>query len=281
MLRRAGVYEPKAGRRQRRLSLGELHRHPRRHLPLDRASTGDADNAPASSPCNAADESVFVARGSTTLRTDASANVGLGDSVHDTAIFAGGSAPGGQISFRLYGPDDTDCSNAAVFTSQKPVTGNGNYASANFTPTAAGTYRWTAVYSGDPTRAATSPCNAPDESVTVAKTAPTITTDASPSVELGGSVHDTATLAGGSAPTGQITFRLYGPGDPDCTKVAFTTKRTITGNGDYVSAAFAPSAAGVYRWRADYSGDSDNAAASSDCNAAGESVGVAQGVADA
>ena len=79
---------------------------------------------------------------------DASANVGLGDSVHDTATLAGGSAPGGQISFRLYGPDNTDCSNAAVFTSQKPVTGNGNYASANFTPTAAGTYRWTARLHG-------------------------------------------------------------------------------------------------------------------------------------
>ena len=123
----------------------------------------------------------------------------------------------------------------AGVTSQKPVSGNGAYASANFTPTAAGTYRWTANYSGDSDNAAaTSPCNAAGESVTVVKASPTLSTDASPGTELGGSVHDTATLAGGRTPGGEISFRLYGPADTDCTKPpAFTNKKTVAGNGDY------------------------------------------------
>jgi outer membrane protein OmpA-like peptidoglycan-associated protein len=40
-----------------------------------------------------------------------------------------------------------------------------------------------------------------------------------------------------------------------------------SGNGDYHSGAFAPTAAGSYHWTASYSGDSDNAAAASACGA--------------
>ena len=52
----------------------------------------------------------------------------------------------------------------------------------------------------------------------------TLTTQASPSVVLGGTISDTATLSGGTAPTGTITFRLYGPDDATCTgAVIFTS----------------------------------------------------------
>ena len=114
----------------------------------------------------------------------------------------------------------------AAFTFTKPVAGNGTYTSANFTPTRAGTYRWIADDSGDSDNAPTSGrCITAGESVVVAKATPTLSTDASANVALGGSVHDTATLAGGSAPSGEISFRLYGPGDDDCSgQPAFTSQ---------------------------------------------------------
>ena len=45
---------------------------------------------------------------------------------------------------------------------------------------------------------------------------PTVSTNASAGVTLGGQVRDTATLAGGSSPGGSITFRLDGPNDASC-----------------------------------------------------------------
>jgi hypothetical protein len=65
------------------------------------------------------------------------------------AGLAGGADPTGSITFRLYGPDDATCSHTPVSTSARLVAGNGNYFSADFTPTAAGTYRWVVSYSGD------------------------------------------------------------------------------------------------------------------------------------
>jgi hypothetical protein len=78
-----------------------------------------------------------------------SAGVELGGTLRDTATVSGGFSPGGSITFRLFGPDDTSCAGAPVFTDTVSVTGTGDYTSAPFTPTAAGGYRWTASYSGD------------------------------------------------------------------------------------------------------------------------------------
>ena len=88
---------------------------------------------------------------------------------------------------------------------------------------------------------------------------PALTTAASAGITLGGQVSDTATLAGGDAPGGQITFRLYGPGDANCSGTpAFTDTKSVSGNGDYTSSDFTPTLAGAYRWVASYSGDADN-----------------------
>jgi hypothetical protein len=104
---------------------------------------------------------------------------------------------------------------------------------------------------------------------------PTLTTSASANITLGGSVHDTATLAGGSAATGTITFRLYGPNDAGCSATpAFTDTMPVSGNGPYDSASFTPTAAGTYRWTASYGGDSNNNAVAGACNDANESVAV-------
>jgi hypothetical protein len=110
-------------------------------------------------------------------------------------------------------------------------------------------------------------------------TTPELTTVATASVTLGEPISDTATLSGGDNPTGTITFNVYGPDDEDCSgESAFTSVVDVNGNGDYSSDPtpsdpsddFVPSAAGTYRWTADYSGDDNNEAVSSECNAANE-----------
>ena len=87
----------------------------------------------------------------TTQLTNAPSSGGpLGTEIMATASLSDGSSPGGEITFRLYGPGDAGlCSGAEVFADTAPVTGNGNYTSAGFTPTERGNYRWTASYSGD------------------------------------------------------------------------------------------------------------------------------------
>ncbi|HEX2180460.1 MAG TPA: hypothetical protein VHL54_13260 [Actinomycetota bacterium] len=104
---------------------------------------------------------------------------------------------------------------------------------------------------------------------------PTLTTVASPSVPLGGQLTDTATLAGGNAPTGTISFSLFGPDNATCAPAAaFTTSVPVAGNGQYTSAAFTPTEPGVYRWVAGYSGDANNAAVATACGDPAETVTV-------
>lgn len=112
--------------------------------------------------------------------------------------------------------------------------------------------------------------------ITYSGVLPTLATRASADVVLGGSVTDTATLAGGANPTGQITFRLFGPGDESCAgDPVFTATRDVSGNGTYQSGEFAPADAGTYRWVATYSGDADNRQVSGDCQDPAERVTVA------
>src|SRR5260221_3077898 len=43
---------------------------------------------------------------------------------------------------------------------------------------------------------------------------------------------DQATLSGGVGPTGTITFRLFGPADPNCTAAALFTNAVTVSSGD-------------------------------------------------
>jgi hypothetical protein len=71
-----------------------------------------------------------------------------------------------------------------------------------------------------------------------------LSTSASGAVTLGGAIHDTAHLSGGSSPTGTLTFRLYAPSDTTCTgDPIFTSTVGANGNGDYNSEPFKPTAA--------------------------------------
>jgi len=101
---------------------------------------------------------------------------------------------------------------------------------------------------------------------------PTLTTQASGPIQLGGTISDTATLTGtankpgspvinpttaGGPAGGTITFTVYGPNN--CTTVAFgPTTVSVTGDGAYGSGNFTPTAVGTYTFVASYSGDSPN-----------------------
>jgi len=111
---------------------------------------------------------------SPTLSAASSAGVPFGSAIHDSATIVGATSPSGSITFRLYGPNDATCS-AAIFTDTKAVAGAGPYASSNFTPPAAGVYRWIASYSGDfVNNSASNGCSDASQAVTIAKADQTI-----------------------------------------------------------------------------------------------------------
>jgi hypothetical protein len=244
--------------------------------------SGDANNAPATGPCNAANENVVVGQAAPTIATVASANTTVGGAITDNATVSGRANPqdGATVTFTLYGPDDATCSGAAIFTSTVayPV-GGGSVTSEPFTTTQPGTYRWRAVYSGDANNAAASgPCNAPDENVVVGLGQPSITTEASDDVAISGDISDNATVTGRVLPLdgATITFRVYGPDDADCTGTAAfesVVPYPVAG-GSVSSGVFTPTLAGTYRWRAFYGGDANNLPVAGACNAADENVVV-------
>lgn len=70
--------------------------------------------------------------------------------LNDTGTLAGGASPAGSITFNLYDPSHTDCSGTPAYTQTVSVSGNGSYSTSNTTPAStAGTWSWTAIYSGD------------------------------------------------------------------------------------------------------------------------------------
>jgi uncharacterized repeat protein (TIGR01451 family) len=111
-------------------------------------------------------EPFSVGKAKPALTTTPSAGGTIGTSVHDTAVLSDSVRATGTIAFALYGVSDTTCTGTPVFTGSANVAGNGSVDSASYTPTAAGTYRWVATYSGDANNeAAASKCG--DELVTI------------------------------------------------------------------------------------------------------------------
>ena len=152
--------------------------------------SGDSPNTlGAATKCKDANESSIIGPKQPTISTTPSAGglapVVLTDSakLSGTALEPDGTTPAkGTITFKLYGPNDTSCGGAPIFTSDPvAVSGDGTYSTpSGFTATLGGTYEWVAVYSGDPpnTLGVSSKCG--DEAVVVtvpqSKLTPTGTT---------------------------------------------------------------------------------------------------------
>jgi hypothetical protein len=206
------------------------------------------------------------------LTTSATSAI-VGGSIRDSATLSGGSAETGTITWKLYGPTDSSCSASPLETyTNSAVNGDGTYYSPSYVANSAGTYRWVASYSGDGSNLSTAgSCNDPGEQSTVTKASPSLSTSAIGAV-VGGSIQDTATLSGGHQPTGTITWKLYGPTDPNCSAgpIQTYTDSTINGDGTYDSPTYVANSVGTYRWVASYSGDGANLSTAGSCNDPGE-----------
>jgi hypothetical protein len=237
--------------------------------------SGDRDNNPAATKCGDEEETISFEPAPEPSQPELSTSVGVpgrsgvrhtiqaaGLPIYDSATLSGGSEPTGVITFSLYGPNNATCSGTPILTTATVVNGNGIYNSERSAPTEPGTYRLVAKYSGDARNhpAGPTPCGDSAEQVLITDPAqPQLTSSASEAVTIGGAIHDTAHLSGGSNPSGTITFRLYGPADPTCAgQPVFTSTVAVAGNNDYISQSFTPTAPGGYRWVVSYSGDSRN-----------------------
>ena len=205
--------------------------------------------------------------------------------VKDSALVGvtGGSAtPAGSVAFSLCKVDAPGtCASGGTSVGSTNLSG-ASYPATVVSPTAyvtsAGRYCWRATFSGDAANGINPVTDsAATECFTVTPVTPTLSTNASDDVVVGGTVSDTATLSGtatkpatpvinltgtaGPAADGSITFTLYGPSTSGCGSLAYTSAAVpVSGNGDYStpSPQFAPASVGTYHWVASYSGSSPN-----------------------
>ncbi|MGD0834567.1 MAG: hypothetical protein ABSA40_09135 [Candidatus Dormibacteria bacterium] len=242
--------------------------------------SGDANNSGATSSCK--EETVTVTKASPSIATTlSSASLAVGSSIHDTAALSGAtSGAGGTVTYQVYTSDSNNaCSGLATTQiNAQPgsvtVTGGVVPNSPAVTFNQVGTYYWQATYSGDANNGgAVSSCN--EETVTVTKTSPSITTTlSSASIVVGSSVADTAALSGvTSSAGGTVTYQVYtSDSNNTCSGLATTQINaqpgsvTVTGGIVPDSPAVTFNQVGTYYWQATYSGDASNGAAVSSCS---------------
>jgi uncharacterized repeat protein (TIGR01451 family) len=209
------------------------------------------DNAPARASFTVPSFFTTPIPGAVTLGTN-------GVILNDEARLEEGNAPTGTITFTLVGPGG-----GTLDTETVTVNGNDTYTTPTgftlpTTGTVTGTYQWNAVYSGDANNAPSSDIGSLAEQVMVSPASPRLNTTPT-LVSVGGTLQDSADLAGGYFPTGTITFTLV---NPDGVTVD-TEEVTVSGNGIYhTSVGFVANAAGIWHWVASYGGDPNNIAVS-------------------
>ncbi len=208
-----------------------------------------------------------VAPGSPTVSVDAGET--------DTLTLTGshGVTPHGEVSFAVCPGDGSACdpsSSTADNLGLVSLSGSGGTASAttSFDPPAAGPYCYWARYDGSKDTLAVTEASTTDQCFTATADATEVTAapDAS-SIIVGSNVVDTASLSlvNNSKPTGTVLFDVCGPMVEPAACTA--TTGTQVGNpasfsssgGDVAyatSAAFTPTALGVYCFVASFSGDS-------------------------
>ena len=211
----------------------------------------------------------------TGLVTSATQQVVIGNAINDTATLSGATATaGGTITFRVY--SDATCSTLVSTLGPITVNGNGSYPSGSYTPGSVGTYYWIASYSGDLNNSpSTGACGDANETSTVIKASPGISTTATAGpVIVGSNISDTAALTGATSDAGgSISFALYS--DATCSTLVTTLGPvSVAGSGSYGSGNYVTTAVGTYYWIASYTGDAKNNAVTGSCGDTGESSQV-------
>ena len=196
---------------------------------------GDTDNATSTSSAL----THTVNQATTTTSVSSSANPsGFGQSVTFTATVSGGSSPSGTVTFKDGG------------TTLGTGTLSGGTATLSTSALALGAHSITAVYGGDSNNA-TSTSSALTQTVNQATTATAVTSNNNPAA-IGQSVTFTATVSGGSSPSGTVTFKDGG-----------TALGTGTLSGGTATFSTSALAAGSHTITAVYAGDANNTASTS------------------
>ena len=106
-------------------------------------------------------------------------------------------------------------------------------------------------------------------STTINKVSPTLPTTPSAGGPIGTVLNDSATVTGGSSPTGTVDFKLFAPGDTTCSGTALYTQSgvALVAGTASTSPGFTTLVAGTYHWTAHYNGDGNNNTADSGCTA--------------
>jgi hypothetical protein len=176
----------------------------------------------------------------------------------------------GTITFELF-LGHSQLPKSLVFTSgphpvvADPETSRAVVESNPFTPLQPGEYRWKVTYIPDVqgTFSATvlSEFSAGELSRVRVMHVPQITRRATVASRLGQFIVDRIEVIGPATepePTGVVTFKLFGPDDPDCSGPELMTTEPVPLTGSPPTARsklFRPTRAGVYRWMFFYGGD--------------------------
>ena len=192
-----------------------------------------------------------VKKCSTTATCLSDCSITLGESVTDKATVTYGAT--GQVRFEV----STDGINFVQFGAVKTLSGgySNTARSDSYTPTAARTYYFRAVYLGDSNYLGSQSGNK-DEILTVKtvekKTTCTTTLLSDCSIKLGESVKDYAYVTAGA--DGQVRFEVSTDGT---TFTQFGAVKTLPGGllNIVVSDSYTPTAVGTYYFRAVYLGD--------------------------
>jgi hypothetical protein len=173
--------------------------------------SGDASNAAAS-----ASGAVSVSKASPTIVTQASPGGQVGVVLGDTATLSGGyNVNGGTITFTLTAPDGTQTVLAPVTVTN----GDGSYSTpGGITATMAGTYTWSATYSGNATNNPASDNGVNETSALAIVTTPVTTSVTAPvTLAISGLVFDDRNGSGayesGEAKLSGWTIQLYQESD--------------------------------------------------------------------
>jgi len=221
--------------------------------------SGDANNNGATSPC----ELVTVNKANPTIATTLSATtIIVGNSVSGSSTLSNFYKGSGTVTYEFF--TGSACTGTATSVGTPVTVTDGvapNSGSQTFGST--GLFSWNAIYSGDANNSgATSTC----KPLTVNKASPALTATLSfTSITSGDSVTASATLTGGFREGGTATYEFFTTST--CTGTPSIVGSLVTVLNGIIprSSSHTFATAGVYRWNAVYSGDSNNSPATSQC----------------
>ena len=233
--------------------------------------SGDSDYTSSTSSCESFSVAATSSSTSTTVDDAATNNPWSGTektgaSAYDTSTVTGvaGIAPTGTISYTFWA--NGTCANTGTNAGAALALGS---KSTTEGPLAAGSYSFAAKYSGDSNYASSTSSCEPFSVAATSSSTSTVVDDAatnnpwSGTEQTGVSAYDTSTVTGvaGIAPTGTISYTFWANGTCANTGTSAGTALTLGSK----STIEGPLAAGFYSFEATYSGDTNYATSTSNC----------------